>query len=377
VGIRPQRRSAWSNVEEFLKKYVVRWFVKFAERETLTPESFDPSSILVIRQHDQLGDFLLSVPAIRALRERFPESTISLLVREYFAPIARLVPYIDDVLVFQEDSSQWTLSSFRLFWRKLRSRRDMTVVLNTVSHSLTSDLFALLSRAKYTLGFDDKPFQGSHTNSLYNFIAPVSQGLRHQSERNLDIVRYIGCVTNDVSIAISVSPEDRARLQEECKKFGIDTSRQVAGIHIGAGKPSNRWPVDRFVRVAEFLKKHYDAQILLFWGPSDEEEELMRTFCHRLSFKSHNIGHPLLNDLAGYFRLCTIFLCNDTGVMHIAAGTGVQTLALFGPTNSLEWKPLNDNVHSIQSPTGNMDDIDVLTVEKVVEKMLAHVSNVT
>src|ERR1700690_4079022 len=92
-------------------------------REVLRPKSLDRSavrSILVVRQHDQLGDFLLSTPALRALREHFPAARIGLVVREYFEEIARLVPFVDDVLVFRGRMSEWSWGSVRSFVHGLR-----------------------------------------------------------------------------------------------------------------------------------------------------------------------------------------------------------------------------------------------------------------
>lgn len=226
---------------------------------------------------------LFSIPALRAIRERFPKAWIEILVREYFYHAAKLVPFIDGVIVFHDDSSRWSFNSLLRFGKKVRDRWDLTVVLNTVSHSLTSDLFAYFSRARYILGSSEKVFPGASRNYFYNLIAPMPavNTSMHQSERNLDIVRYIGCDTINLSEKIIVPEEITKNVDEDLAKFGISYTDPAIGIHIGAGKPENRWAVERFARFAEILHKKFLAQIMLFWGPA--EDSLMREFCRSIT----------------------------------------------------------------------------------------------
>lgn len=348
MGIQPQRRSIFSPLELAIKRRLIGWCEPLFGRNELHAgivREMRTKRILVIRQHDQLGDFLLSLPALRSLRHCFPEARIALVVREYFADAASLVPFVDEILVFREDASRWTWGSLRRFWRSLRSGWDLAVVLNTVSHSLTSDLLARFARARVVLGSAERVFPGSTRNFFYDLNAPMASGIRHQSERNVDILRYIGCSTDDMREELRVSDAVRTAVRGEIESLGQSAHGPLIGLHIGAGKPANRWPVERFAELANTLRERVEARILLFWGPA--EEDLKEAFVSSASAGTPLIGHPTLERLAAYFQACDAVVCNDTGVLHLSAAVGTPTVGLYGPADQAEWKPVGEHVRGL------------------------------
>ncbi|HEV8537642.1 MAG TPA: glycosyltransferase family 9 protein [Bacteroidota bacterium] len=368
LAVKDQQRSLFAPAEKFLKNNCMGLLEKLYARKVVSPESVDLSnirSILVIRQHDQLGDFLLATPVLRALRERFPEATIGLLVREYFHDVARALPTVDDVLVFYENGLHWTWRRVSSLHRSLRKGWDLTVVLNSVSHSLTSDLLAHFSRAKYVLGSDERIFPGCSRNFFYNLLAPQGDEPRHQTERNLDIVRLLGVDTLDRTLRISISEEERNVAGRFLEAKGFKPGITAIGMHIGAGKPLNRWPVKRFAELAKALTARYAAQIVLFWGPY--EEELKRIFHAQAETGTVDAGHSNLRMLASLFARCDAIVCNDTGIMHLGAATGVPVAALFGSARPEEWKPFGDNVRAIRAESGKVEDIRVEDVMVALE----------
>ena len=361
MGLEPQRTSILSPLERFAKRSLIGWCEPLFGKAEVHPGAVGearPRRILVIRQHDQLGDFLLSTPALRALRHCYPEARIALVVREYFAGAAALIPFVDEVLVFHEDALRWSAGSFRGFWRALRSGWDLTIVLNTVSHSLTSDMLAHLSRAAIVLGSAERPFPGSSRNFFYSLNAPAAAGVRHQSERNLDILRYAGCSTDDLREELRVPGAEREAVLTDIASRGRDGAGPIIGFHIGAGKPVNRWPVERFVELATLLAERSHARILLFWGPA--ESDLKSAFVARARSGAELIGHPPIARLAAYFAACDAVVCNDTGVLHLAAAVGARTLGLYGWTNQAEWKPAGDHVAGL---SGGPDGVNGITVD--------------
>ena len=174
-----------------VKNILIRTLEVMIRKPVLTPEQIDFSAVrnvLVIRQHDQLGDFLLATPVFRAIRNRFPGARIGVLVRDYFADAIAGNPLVDEVLVLPKGGLRRGLRRIMTLWRKLFKRWDLTIVLNTVSHSLSSDLLAQLSSRRLVLGSAHRIFPGASRNFFYNLLAPYSSTTRHQSERNLDIV---------------------------------------------------------------------------------------------------------------------------------------------------------------------------------------------
>jgi ADP-heptose:LPS heptosyltransferase len=328
-------------------------------REVVNPESVDRRSIrsiLVVRQHDQLGDFLLSTPVVRALREHFPTARIGLLVREYFQGIARLIPSVDEVLVYRERLSGWSWSNGRSFLQGLRSGWDLAVVPTTVSHSLTSDLLGHFSGARYLLGSEARLFPGATRNFFYNLVARGCGAHRHQTQCNLDIVRHIGVDTADLSPRLAIPDSERRQALRDLGAMGYNPEIPAIAMHLGAGKKPNRWPVARFARLARRLADLGEVQILLFWGPG--EDELRTLFAGSAGVKTIDLGHPGLSRLAAFCAESTALVCNDTGIMHLGAAAGTPVVAIFGPTDPEIWKPLGVNIACLRAASQRTEDVD-------------------
>jgi ADP-heptose:LPS heptosyltransferase len=329
-------------------------------QEVLPPEAVDRNSIrsiLVVRQHDQLGDFLLSTPVVRALRGHFPAARIGLLVRGYFQGIARLVPSVDEVLVYRERIPDWSWKNGGSFLRALRGRWDLAVVPTTVSHSLTSDFLAHYSGARYLLGSEARVFRGATRNFFYNLVARACDEGRHQTQCNLDIVRHIGVDTADPSPRLVISESERHAALRGLAELGFRSGLPAVAMHLGAGKKPNRWPVAHFAELARRVSGPGGAQVILFWGPG--EEELRSRFAESAGVQTIDAGHPELARLGAICAECTALVCNDTGIMHLGAAAGAPVVAIFGPTDPEIWKPLGAGVIALRAPSHRTEDVPV------------------
>jgi len=352
--------TLWNRIEQYFKRHYMPWLERLIGKEVLAPNQIDLSEvrrILVIRQHDMLGDFLLATPVLRALRQRMPQARLGVVVREYFAGVVGHHPFVDEALIFYEHGGRWTPKRVYDFWKQLRRRWDLVVVLNTVSHSFTSDLLAFFSGARYVLGSADRIFPGCTRNFFYNVIAPLAPAERHQSDRNLDIVRYLGIDTDDVSEAMQVLDAEKESARRKLTSLGLRSNRPVVGIHVGAGKIMNRWPALRFAELAQRLHDHHGAQIVLFWGVN--EGELSRQFCERIDFAPVKVEPAELRELVACFAHCDVLVCNDTGVMHLCAAAGVPLVAIFGPTDPKEWKPIGKNFVAVRGKAAKIENVSV------------------
>lgn len=343
------------------------WLIeKSFGRKVLSPADINFSQIhriLVIRQHDQLGDFLLSTPVLRALREKFPESHITVLVRGYTREAALHNQFIDEVIFLPESGYNYSFSWLKDFWKKIRRGFDLTIVLNTVSHSLSSDILSFLSKPKYSLGSEHRTFPGCERNFFYNLIAPYETGEKHQTERNLDIVRYLKIDTEYRSEHMTITGEEKARAIECLKEKGVENRENLIGIHPGAGKIENRWQVEKFAAVANYLFKN-EYMPVFFWGP--KEKELGESLITLLNFNPIVCDGLNLRQFAAAAQQMKLFLCNDTGVMHVAASVGTPLIAVFGPTEPAYWKPLGEQFIAVRSEDQNCHSV---TVDMVLERL--------
>lgn len=362
----------WNRFEQFFKRHGLAMLERACARAVITPAKVDPAAIrriLVIRQHDYLGDFLLATPVLRALRERFPSAHLGVLVRRYTAGVAAHNQYLDEVLTFEEHGWNWTPRKLWQFWRQLRRGWDLTIVLNTVSHSLTSDILASFSRARYCLGSAERIFPGCSRNFFYNLIAPVGSEDRHQTDRNLDIVRYLGIDTSDHSEVMTLTEQDRGFAAAFLQRHGVSHKDRLVTIHLGAGKVNNRWPVAQFAALSNLLHQDYGVQILAAWGP--QEMALGEQYLQALTFTPIILQNVSLRQFAAVLAQSEAYVCNDTGVMHVGAAVGARLVAIFGPTDPEFWKPKGKQIVALR---GKNSDCATVTAEQVLQALLHLVS---
>ncbi len=363
--------TPWNWIEQQFKRRYLRLFEAAFGRLPVSPGAMDLERvrrILVVRQHDQLGDFLLSTPALRALRARFPEARIGLVARGYTEPVARHNRYVDELFVVPEALDRWTPAYTRDFARRLFSGWDVAVVLNTVSHSLTSDLIARFSRARWTVGPSHRRFPGTQRNFLYNVEVPVAEGTRHQSQRNVDIVRVLGADTQDLHEELTLLDREVQAVQQRLQRQGLARGARFVLVHPGAGKPRNRWPAERFGLAARELARNFDLQVVVTWGPG--EQELGERVLAQLDGQGVGFAGLTLREFASLCRLADLVLCNDTGSMHVAAAVGTSLVAVFGPTDPAEWKPWGEEFVAVRGADHRCSSVAVGQVVEAAKALL-------
>ena len=123
---------------------------------------------------------------------RFPNAYIAIVVREYTAPVVEHNPYVDEVIVFYEKLRRWNLRKLVQFWKSVRNGFDCVIVLNTISRSLSSDIIALLSGAKYIVGPGHLLLDPSRPERIYNVIVPRSSGRSMKSSAiSISFARWV------------------------------------------------------------------------------------------------------------------------------------------------------------------------------------------
>jgi heptosyltransferase II len=334
-------------------------------------------NILIVRQHNQLGDMLCSVPLFAALRGRFPEAHITLVASpiNYEILFSDINPYIDDVITYNKSG----LGNIRKFLKKLRSKRyQIGIVPSTVSVSQTSHIINYLSGADVKVGVKSIDGKYNKTEFLLNVKSDFEWDSKklHQMERNLDIGRQIGCdlKPEDRRIRIALSDDEKSFADEFMRVNFPDKKRPVIALHPGAGKIPNRWSVDNYVQLAMRLFERYHNYTLITSGHIDADvtEELSR------KLNELNIDNVILKDtpvrkVGAVIARSEVYITNDTGVMHVAEGVGANIISLFGPTNAYEWAPKGEHNIPIQSRTDNIQDISVDEVFSAAQKLIKEV----
>jgi heptosyltransferase-2 len=359
-------------IEKYLKRALVGIIAAVHPPKRIGPSALPTKyfkRILVVKQHDQLGDLLVATPAIRALRKRFPEAFIAVVVREYNAPVMWGNPYVDSVIMFYEKLNRWNYQKFKTIWNQLREDGgyDCAIVLNSVSRSLSSDLIAVLSKAKYIVGPNHLALDPEISESIYSTVTFRSRKVQPESEHYLDIVRQIGVHPDGVQYDLLLEEDETREAETVLYNAGIQSNSVVLGIHLGALNKEKRLPIDRLVKVIEWVKKQYTCQILVMIGPQDAHvrDELVS----RLEPKTV-IAAPLvsLRIASGIIKKLTLLLCNDTGPMHIASAMEVPTISFHSISDPLQWKPPHDRHIAIRADDKKIGSITVEMITAEVKK---------
>ena len=359
-----------SGLEKLLKRSVLRALGWFVPNRTFTPDQIDLEKIgriLVVRQHDQLGDLLLSTPAFRALRQRFPRARIAVVARTYTRAALLHNPDIDQLLVFPEKPRLATPTRLWRLWRGLRQGYDLAIVLNTVSHSLSSDVLAWLSGAPYRLGSAEHPFPGDRPHPFYNLLAPAPPARSHETLRNLAILGHLGIGSEEHGERVELSPAEAEWGQGLLWNHHLLPEKTV-GLNLGAYKMPNRWPYQSYAALADWLVKEFGFQIAVFWGP--REDDLGERFMGAVNVEVTSLPGLDIRQLAGVIKHLRLVVCNDTGIMHLSAAAGAPTFAIFGQNNPEYWRPLNKNFYGVWGPDKTKASAELETVQSGIRRML-------
>jgi len=334
-------------------------------------------NVLVVGKNNQVGDMICSLPLYAALKKKYPDSNITLVASKtnYPIPIKEINPYINNIITLDRSS----LKSTFIFLKELRKTKyQIGIVPSTITLSSTLHIVNYLSGAKVRVGvknIDDKKNKTAYLLNVKESFA-WNKNKTHQQERNLDIVKQIGCnltVDELKNIKIKIDKEYETFAEDFIKENFPDKKQPIIGIHPGAGKEKNIWDVENFKHLMKKLDDKYHPYFLITAGYTD-----MVVINNILIFlKEHGLYYRIvesleLKKLAALLNKIDLYITNDTGTMHIADSVGGKVLALFGPTNSYKWGPRSKNSFSIQAPTISINDI---TVDVVYNKSIEMLKN--
>jgi ADP-heptose:LPS heptosyltransferase len=347
--------SLKEQIESLLKKcslVALRYFVRVPE----TIQTIDPrvKNILVVRQHDQLGDMLCAIPLLHALRSSFPSAHITLITGVVNHDIMLHHPYVDRVLLFPKGN----LLSIIKFGHLLRkSEYDLAIVPATVSFSFTSALISLIAGARVrigprSIGTTDNPAGFCFTNAVD--LDWTSEPHRHQTLRNLDLLLPVGILSEDLSTTIGFTSSEKTTASSYISEYRRKY-RWLVGIHPGAGKIENRWPAEKFASLVNRLSREHSTGIVISIGPMDND--VFENIRPHLQCEYLLLRNKPIREVAAVIDQLDLFISNDTGLMHVAGATTVHLLALFGPTDPLQWAPVGKKNHYLASRESNIRQI--------------------
>ncbi len=317
-----------------------------------------PKKILIVRQHNQFGDLLASVPLFRAVKETFPQSKITVIVspQNYYAVVKN--NYIDEVLLFDK-KKLLNIFYVKQFLKKIRSRFDVCIMPATVSLSYTSGLICRLSNSKIRIG--PSSLNGKKNPFDYFFDRKVVLNWAkhpdaHVSDFELELVRPFGINTNSFRTTINFNENDTGKVDEFISLLKLKRNQKLIGLHIGAGKSNNRWAVEKFVELIHQLNGEFDSKFYITGSKKDKNE--INYFKKKITIEIAYFLDRKISELTGLISKSDLFITNDTGVMHVAGSTDTPQVSIFGPTNPFNWAPIGSQKYFIKK-SDFIDDVSV------------------
>jgi len=295
---------------------------------------------ILIRGPNWVGDAVLAIPAMKAVRAHFTQAEITLLVRPWVAGLFTSAPFIDKVWSESRPSS---LLDWIRITREIRTRRFNLALL--FPNSFESALMTFLGRVPQRVGYATD----GRTWMLTNAIAPSAKA-RHQVHYYLDIVRTLSVKAEQPSIAIEATNEERAAARTLLASEGIPPEAPFLVVNPGAAYGSaKRWAEDRFAEVADVLAREMGLQVAIVGSGAERPiaEQIRKRMKSRTAILN---GKTTLETLIGVLAESTLIITNDSGPMHIAAALGVPTVAVFGSTDEKVTGPYGPRTRIVKHP---------------------------
>jgi len=269
-------------------------------------------SNILIRATNWVGDAVMCLPALRAIRDRFPEAHITILAKSWVADLYAQESFTDRILMC--DAKPWWAMAVEL----RRHHFDCAILLqNAFEAALVVTLAGIPTRIGY-----NRDGRGLLLTRAVK-VPKLGEIPRHERYYYLELLRRARLIDKMPSGDIHIMPASSA-----------DRTKRIIGISPGAAYgTAKRWLPDRFAEAAATLANERGAAIALFGSRSERAlcEEIVQMLA---GYDVTNYaGQTTLEQFIGLAASCELFLTNDSGAMHIASALGVPTVAIFGATN--------------------------------------------
>lgn len=299
-------------------------FFGFASR--LFPNSKKQPNRIAVLKLWAIGDSVVSLPLIRALREKFPNATIDVIVRKRNAAVFKNNKDITRLVFFEW---QDLLGFLPLFLR-------YDVVIDTEPWMRLSALVSLwLGRSRIGFG-------GQARSIAYTITVPFDK-TKHMMKNYLAMAEAAGAIKpNDQLIPLLAMSDERDVVDAFVAKQGLGNNFVGICPAISEASKTRMWLPERFAQLADLLVEKYNVQVVFVGSPNERSQisEIQKLMKHN---SISTAGELTLRQAFDIIKRCKLFISIDTGPLHIAAAQGVPTIGIFGPNTPVLWAPYGPN----------------------------------
>jgi heptosyltransferase-2 len=302
-------------------------------------KEFHPKKILV-RSTNWIGDAIMTTPAVRTIRQNFPEAEISMLAQPWMADVFAASPHVDKIIFYQKKGEHRGLSGMLRLSRLLKTMHfDMAILLqNAFEAALLAKMAGIPVRAGY---------QRDARSLLLNHGVPIREEIRrkHQVYYYQALLEDLGLTCGSNELFLQLADKDMDFARKFRKGLGAGP---VIGINPGAAYgPAKCWPAERYGQLAAGLHRENGAKFMVFGTVADRETIDVITG-YGTGYIRGLAGKTTLGQAMALISICDAFVTNDSGLMHVGAATGTPLVAIFGSTDAVATGPFSDRAVVVQ-----------------------------
>ena len=302
---------------------------------------------LLIRATNWVGDAIMALPALQAVRNRFPAAQISILALPYVADIYRGQGIADDLIPYDRHGEHKGVGGKEKLADVLRSKKFATALL--LQNAFDAAWIAWRAGIPERIGYNRDARGFLLTKPIR--VPRAGEIPAHEKYYYLELLKragWIDALPEIPEISLNVSEEESRQAEAKLQTFGSQVDAVRIAVGAGASYGSAKcWPPERFAKAINQLLKERKAEVILFGTPA--EAGVSAAIRAGLDQPALDLtGATQIAELPALLACCTAFLGNDSGAMHVAAAVGLPVVAVFGPTDPEGTAPVTPRCTIVQ-----------------------------
>ena len=302
---------------------------------------------LLIRATNWVGDAIMALPALQAVRNRFPAAQISILALPYVADIYRGQGIADDLIPYDRHGEHKGVGGKEKLADVIRSKNFDTALL--LQNAFDAAWIAWRAGIPERIGYNRDARGFLLTRPIR--VPRAGEIPAHEKYYYLELLKragWIDALPEIPEISLYVSAEESRQAEAKLQTFGSQVDAVRIAVGAGASYGSAKcWPPERFARAINQLLKERRAEVILFGTPA--EAGVSAAIRAGLDQPALDLtGTTQIAELPALLSRCTAFLGNDSGAMHVAAAVGLPVVAVFGPTDPEGTAPVTPRCTIVQ-----------------------------
>ncbi len=307
----------------------------------------EPRSVIFIRR-DNIGDLVCTTPAIRAVRTRYPQCRIAVLVNSYNADVLTGNPDVDAIYVY----GKWKHSEGRgrlgVWLENLDVIREIRRERFDVSIGCGYAYSPRLARYAFLTGGRTRicPTPGGKKTFFVNCPVPEPEASMHEVEAMMRLVGPLGVIGPAPAPCVAPDAGEVEKVLNVLEGNGVMDNKNLVVFHISSRRPQNRWPIESFQALGDLISENTGARIMLLWSPGKGDNPLhpgddegAARLIASMKIKPVPYRTETLKGLIAALSVASVVVCCDGGAMHIAAALGKPILTVWGGTDAKRWAP--------------------------------------